>query len=587
MHSTSDEYKESMKRTLRNRSYLSVNIGVINQQGQQQSYVDNRENALYLASINDIFNSKKTITRYATFEQDFVKADGGMVFPPRVAPYGIQSGFISNGLLSQGEQSIMIKFTGVDYVDVKGLTIDFGDTFPTSFYIQTNNETFTVSSNSNRLYSTNNVFEGAEYFKIVPTSMKNNNMRFRVAQLVFGVGILLGNEIIKSSTLKYHVSEVSETVPQIDFTVTVDNSAKEYNIDNTESTLNFFEIGQNFEVQYGYELDNGTIEWIKYTTLKLKSWSADNTVAKFSATDPLDLYDNTYYKGKYYDSGISLYDLAVLIFEDIGLTIDQYVIDSSLSSIIVHNPVPCIKHKEALQLIANCSLCALLIDNEARIVIGQIPTDENQYDLGTRDMTSTPVGSQLEKIRDVNVVKLYYYKNPSTAAKQIAKTTYTLKSSNNTVTMQWSNPCYDISVTSDLYTSTIIESGSYYCVVQVSGLPATDVNVAITLTGFELDSTKSTFQKYINQNGRSKIYTNPLVDNDTNANNLLEWLSDYYASDREYEISYRGDPSLQVNDIINMENDFISNLLCRIYEHTIDFNGALKGKIKARREVDV
>lgn len=63
-------------------------------------------------------------------------------------------------------------------------------------------------------------------------------------------------------------------------------------------------------------------------------------------------------KGQYYETGITLYDLAVLVLEDAGVAQEDYYLDTYLKKITVYNPLPNVRHKEALQIIANAGRCS-------------------------------------------------------------------------------------------------------------------------------------------------------------------------------------------------------------------------------------
>ena len=73
----------------------------------------------------------------------------------------------------------------------------------------------------------------------------------------------------------------------------------------------------------------------------------------------------------------------------------------------------------------------------------------------------------------------------------------------------------------------------------------------------------------------------------THAADLADWIGNYMKADREYELQYRGEPRIDANDLAFLENRYIPDMLIRIYDHTLKFNGALSGSIKARRYMDV
>ena len=67
------------------------------------------------------------------------------------------------------------------------------------------------------------------------------------------------------------------------------------------------------------------------------------------------------------------------------------------------------------------------------------------------------------------------------------------------------------------------------------------------------------------------------------ANDLADWLGEYYAATIEYEYDTRGNPELDVNDIIYQENEFQKDLKVRVYRETLGFNQSFSGSIVARR----
>lgn len=111
---------------------------------------------------------------------------------------------------------------------------------------------------------------------------------------------------------------------------------------------------------YGQELDDGGVEWMPGTTVYLREWSADDEEMSFTATDRFDGMDGTYRRGRYYADGISLYGLAIDVFEDAGIDSRTYWLDNYLMDVKVYNPMPVVTHKEALQLIANAGRCILI-----------------------------------------------------------------------------------------------------------------------------------------------------------------------------------------------------------------------------------
>ena len=140
-------------------------------------------------------------------------------------------------------------------------------------------------------------------------------------------------------------------------------------VENKTSAIYYLEVGQEVTVRYGYEMPNGSIYWMDGCVCNLADWEADDEEMSFSAKDKIDDLSETYYRGQYRAEGISLYDLAVDVFTDAGLDSRYYELDEYLKTVTVYNPIPCVTHKECLQIIANAGRCRLYQNRQGIICI--------------------------------------------------------------------------------------------------------------------------------------------------------------------------------------------------------------------------
>lgn len=132
------------------------------------------------------------------------------------------------------------------------------------------------------------------------------------------------------------------------------------------------------------------------------------------------------------------------------------------------------------------------------------------------------------------------------------------------------------------YGCEIVKSSAYYAMVELTGITgATEVAV----TGREYIITQSKVSRQLNPTGSLETWNNPLVSDTVQAADLADWIGDYMKSDREYDLQYRGEPRIDANDIAFLENKYVPNLLIRVTDHTLKFNGGLSGTIKARRDM--
>ena len=561
-----------------------------------------------------------------------------------------------------------------------------------------------------------------------------------------GIGIYFDSRKILSATKKEHISPISEELPTIDFSLTVSNKDRAFDVENDESSVNFFELGQDIEALYGQELDDGTIEWIPGINLALKEWSADDEKLNLSASDRFDSMDGTYYRGQYHPEGISLYNLAVDVFTDAGVDPREYGVDTYLKTVIVRNPIPVVAHKEALQLIANAGRCILYQDRTGKIYLKSsfVPemsasSEDEAYfshvstilskDAGTRDeyaltgqdystaggavyflprqsdggtylntgyvsdlaadekgtfqnnptvtltmeaaykcfgvtlmfgrnwpdtaifhsynsgelqedyevrgleqtavishefpefdrlvieftkgapnnrvildqiafgdstdyvleygveLTKTPEGTKLPRVKELQVLRTLYSQGNG-EVQELIRETISLTAQDNQYTFYFSNPSYGLSVSltepQEGQGVTIIESSAYYATVALTGVAGA---AEVVISGKEYVATQAKVSRQLNPTGSSETWENPLVSDVVHAADLADWIGDYFKADREYNLQYRGEPRIDANDIAFLENKYVPDLLIRVTDHTLKYNGALSGTIKARRDM--
>lgn len=736
MYQTSQEYKESMKRPVRNQSYMKIQLGLINQEAQQTAGLSDTNKYNDFSDAESIFN-QHTVRRYATYESNFWKADGTSFFLPEKKLDYRKDGITSTNLF---EESFHVKVVfGCGKSDIKGLTIKFGRNYPTKFTIVTDNATSFEYENTEELFKSDDVFENTESIELVITEMNVPNTRVRIDYIIFGLGLEYDDEWISEASSNTTLSAINEDLPESEFKVTLCNDNQLFNVDNPSSDINFLESGQKVNVMMGYMLDDGNIEWIKMHSLYVSEWSADDSSATITAVDILKYLDEKYYKGIYYEDGISLYDLAVLVLTDAGLNEDEYYIDSYMKKVYVHNPLPNVTHKEALQIIANAGRCIMDYDRNGKIRIrvafkptydttsnGEtyfsnaptidnltekkqyatceqnfwkadgkklfVPTDHRQdtgyisasisdengefdvnpilirtleakykaygiminfsgnlpkkivirtyaddvlnntltitsgieqateinydfpeydrleiefpetepnsrihidylslgaetsYSLEYDDLYSTPVGTQLEKIKNVKVSRSLYSK--STTKEDLTSETITYSGENQIYYLN--DPCYGYSVAisnaKSGQSAKIVSSGAYYVEVAFSGVK-TGENIEVAITGYKYNVATSYYSQPVHNRGTEKEWQNPLISADDHCQEVAKWLADYFASGIEYELDYRGEPAIDCGDVIGQENKYDPDLKTIVEQSQITFkSGVLGGGLRTRRK---
>lgn len=359
MQKVSKAYKESMKSSLRERAYIMLSFGLVNQEAQAKAKISSGDFAYY-SNKDNIFGEHGDSTVYATLEENFTKVDGSMFFLPRQTPGGsyYDTGVISKNLVSEAVCELTISLNTIA-IDFKGLTINFGENYPVDFdVIGSTGQTIEFRGNDKAEWSTEETLENTTYIKLRFYTMKNPQSRLRIYFIRFGYGLVYYNDSVMDSRLESYISPIGADVPQIDFSVQLKNYDHYFNVDNPKSAINYLETGQEMDILYGYQLpDSDEIEWIQGNHLLCSEWESDDNTATIRCQDIFRNMDSEYVKGLYSQTGKSYYALAQEILRDAGVT--KYYLDPRLKRLFTNNPIPRVQHKEALQIIANACRCSL------------------------------------------------------------------------------------------------------------------------------------------------------------------------------------------------------------------------------------
>lgn len=362
MIKASNAYKSAMQKKIRDRAYISITLGVVNGDAQNKAYFDG--DYAYWGNKVLPFRNDAEYTEYATLEQNYMRVDGQMYFLPRETSGLYQ---LRNAPLTTQNVMETVKVAFPQEYSIKGLTIDFGKYYPTSFKIVTDEKELTYT-NDKHDFSTTDVIGDTTKIQIIPISMVGGNKRLRVEKIVMGVGLTYRNNDVSTASFEEFVNGISAEIPYRKLSVTILDKNNVYNVDDDNSFINFLETGQKMELSYGMVLSDETVEWHKKATILLTDWNSKKNQMSFTANDVLSTLEDNYTIGnKIYDR--TAYAEAISILKDAGFEPDEYFVDDCLRDVILHNPMPEAPHKECLQLLCNASRCILFVDSDGRVNI--------------------------------------------------------------------------------------------------------------------------------------------------------------------------------------------------------------------------
>lgn len=356
MYNASRQFKNCMKAPLRNRAHIQISIGVINSLAQSNGKITS--GLAPWSNERSVWKANTVGTQYATFEDNFFKADGSQYLLPEpdvdLASYNTNTGVVSEDILG----AITITFN--QQYDLKGLTVRFGEFYPTAFTVTVDGGTYTYTNDSEQ-FETSDTYGVTSSMIITPITMVGGQQRLRIEELTMGVGFAFTDDVVKNVSAKEDISFISSKISGHTFDMTAIDLDNNFNVDDVNSYINYLKTGQRINVIVGLDLDDGTIEWVQQGVYYLTKWNKDGMNVKLTASDRLSFLTDTYSGGNYIHSR-TLYDDFIALMQFANIDVDEYNVDDTLKQITVTNPFPSVQVKQGLQLIANAGRCVCFED---------------------------------------------------------------------------------------------------------------------------------------------------------------------------------------------------------------------------------
>lgn len=369
MKTASRAYKSQMAKSLRNHSYVGISFGNIDVSAGS----DGAWNGIVLPwSKNTTLDYNHIYTEnVATLELNRWRLNGSQKI--------LQSNAVNDGLVAKQmsdangfRQWIMTREFSYTHA-LSGITITFdgeNGEFPLAlrvmFYDDNGRRDIVVYPTSPTVeveYASESVTKVELLFsKMLPYR------RPRVQTTLWGIGYSYSNADIVNCNQSIDVDPLSRRLPQEKFSFTILDYEHKFDPDNPAGVYATINRGAPIRVSYGYELDDGTVEWLQSDTYSLDNKPTfANSKVTFNGTGLLATMTDSYYKGML--GMTNFYDLAVDVLEDANLTpsasgADPWDVDESLKNMYTTAPMPIQSHATCLQMIAHACNCRLYTDDQ-------------------------------------------------------------------------------------------------------------------------------------------------------------------------------------------------------------------------------
>lgn len=374
MKSVSNAYKASMKAMLRNRSYVRITFGNVDTTAATDGEWESN-GAASISEFETVDYAYQYGDTYAALELNRWALDGKTLIVP--TGEDVQDGFISS-LMSDGEGNFSTPPVITREFSLKhifpGLTLTF-DTrqqewpleVTADFYL--NGEVVDTQTVSITSVQTTITTTATEIDKVTITFDRCLPYRRpRLENVLYGLNVQFVNKDIVSTQQKHDVDPLSRRLPTETMQFTILDYEHKYDPDNPAGIYAYVDKNSPIEIQFGYELPDGSVEWLKPDNYVLNAKpSAQNNQATFNGTGLIGSLTGTFYKSKL--GSKSLYDMAQEVLLDAGLTLTEqgenpWEIDNALKNMFTTAALPIDTHMNCLQLIAHAACCRLYTDDD-------------------------------------------------------------------------------------------------------------------------------------------------------------------------------------------------------------------------------
>lgn len=374
MKSVSNAYKASMKAMLRNRSYVRITFGNVDTTAATDGEWESN-GAASISEFETVDYAYQYGDTYVSLELNRWALDGKSLLVP--TGEDVQDGFISSLMSDAGGNfttpPVITREFSLKHI-FPGLTLTF-DTrqqewpleVTADFYL--NGEVVDTQTVSITSVQTTITTTATEIDKVTITFDRCLPYRRpRLENVLYGLNVQFVNKDIVSTQQKHDVDPLSRRLPTETMQFTILDYEHKYDPDNPAGIYAYVDKNSPIEIQFGYELPDGSVEWLKPDNYVLNAKpSAQNNQATFNGTGLIGSLTGTFYKSKL--GSKSLYNMAEEVLLDAGLTLTEqgtnpWEIDEALKDMFTTAALPIDTHMNCLQLIAHAACCRLYTDDD-------------------------------------------------------------------------------------------------------------------------------------------------------------------------------------------------------------------------------
>lgn len=612
-------YKNTMALPLRPPGVIEIDVEVIDVTAADDATASSTGGIWFSQHATLMYDSLPETT-YTTLEPNRWVGDGEQLWANSPGDAVYPQGYASNAVSGDDwafATPPTVTFTFSEPHTFKGLTLWFDQTtgeYPASIRVTATvagggTLTFTGAPDTAEEYILVGAFENVTSVTITWLSTQGANRRARLQRVVFGYFVHIGSNDLLTADWKQSVDPIGRRLPVQSMTFDILDYEGNYDPDNPTGIWADMEERIPIRVKWGQVISEeytwGLVYEHQWSEIYRTTWrllyeggatqynpvglfymdslpSTTRRTASFTAVGLIDILDQTYTKGVW--GTATLYDLATAVMEELRPPklldgTDPWLFDESLKNISTTAPLPIATGRELLQLIAVAACCVLYVDREGVLRIEPAKDAVVDFKLGlyydANDLPSSTKDKALGGVR----VSQYTYSDVQDP-RELVNADYEVQAG-ETVEITFTSPVVNATISSTgTYTSTV-----YAYAVELTFATAGTYN--ITVSGSRVEATEIVVSDAVEDAREESAWcdyeANLLITDTARARAVAAWVKAYLLQRLLYEYEYRGNPELDILDVIHAESRFTADYNARILKHNIHYNGAFSGEMLVKR----
>lgn len=566
-----------------------------------------------VVTSNGLVGGEKILKKLASLEDNYTLLDGSFMVWNENRP--LQSGFISDDVFEDINDSTIVIQNNTPDVLVKGITIYFKENLPFDFnviltYSDDTNEIRNVRNNTSMTY--HYIFSEEMSLSTVTLNVlrvEKPENRLRLAYIDFNISDLYEGDELVSFDVDEEIDLLLSNVPTNTCSIKVNNypsadGGNKFDPINPRGITDYLTNNATLEPYIGVLTEENGIEYVKMGTFYISDWSSDAdgnvTINGKGLMDKLTTQqlhsDGTFcYNNNRYWNGYSLSRYLT--------TTTDYEFNLSFPYDIISNEV--LKHMEIMNYLRMIAICSqestvnriLKISRDNIVKISDIiltPVDNIARNLLVEDAKYTIN----EPVRYLNFTAMKDAHNLSSTTKDVLNLSYSLNSpdeylwieiDNNLISYLPSFPKTFTYTTTGSGTATLVDVNDRLAYIHFVGDENETFTLHLTTNVFDIDGNITTTIKNADNGETISVDVSEYfrINDGAKRQNICKGILNLR---KKYHVALEtmGDPSLEVGDTISVQtryqdiNNGYKNII--ITKQSFSYDGGLSCSIEGESD---